>query len=282
MKKRLLLLSLAVVALLASSCTSDHYYANSFIRKFDHTNKNALEKIYVALPSELIHTNSSLNDVPGFAYMSESQQDSVIASLTHILDKIDDSIFLAEFNNAFLFTLSRTRLPIVIVDNASKLPPADDNHFTVAVAQLEAEEYVTPGQSEFTTKNGAYYSYDYTLSHFSLNAWFLLDARDSNAVVSFKNAEISEDFHGTVTSLKDGKATLRTHFDRIDVNDAYRVARRLGSSCAILYYEKILSEYVCRTKGTNDTYFIYDPGCNCIETSLPYAEGIKTSFETLP
>ncbi len=281
MKNRLQLLIVWVFICMLSSCNSDLHYANSFIRKFERGKATATEQLYVCLPQGVIHTNSSLNDVPGFSLMSEREQDSVIASLTQILDKVDDSIFLDQFNKSFLFTLSRIRMPIVVVDNPAQLPVADDQHFTINFVQLEAEEYVDHNRSDFRTKKGMYYAYDYDLRHFATHVWMKLDARDTNDYVYFKNDEIGEDFHGTVKSIKDGKATLKTKFDRIDVNDAYRVARRLGSACAILYIEKMLTEYVCRSKGTNESYFYYNAGVNAIEAVVPYDEGVKESFEKL-
>lgn len=270
-----------VAAVLCVGCTSDFYYAGTFLGKFERQKATATERIYVTLPQSVIHTNSSLNDVTGFMFMTEQEQDSVIASKTAILDKLDDSIFLAQFNNAFLYALSRTQIPIVIVADGSKLPMADDQHFTVNVVQLEAEEYLEPSRSEFTTRRGVNYSHDYDLRHFAVNVWMKLDARDTADVVYFKNREIGESYRGTVTSLKDGKATLKTHYDRIGVDDAYKTAWNLGVQCATLYVEKILTEYVCRTKGTNRTYFYYEPSCNCIEELVPYDEGIKEGFEKL-
>ena len=270
-----------LAAVLLTGCTSDLYYANSFINKFARQKTTATEQIYVALPKEVIHTNSSLNDIAGFMFMSEHEIDSVIASKTAILDKLDDSILLSQFSNAFLYALSRSQVPVVVVDSPSKLPVADDQHFTVNFVQFEAEEYLQPAQSRFSTRGGTNYSYDYQLRHLSLNVWMNLDARDTSDVVYFRNRELEENFRGTVTSLRDGKATMKTHFERIAPADAYRLAWTLGVECATLYMEKILTEYVCRSKGTNETYFYYDPACNCIESVDSYSEGVKGSFEKM-
>ncbi len=281
MKKKLSFFVVAMEMIILSGCSSDYYYANTFLRKFETGRKNTTEQIYVVLPREVIHTNSSLGSVHGFAYMNEREQDSVITSLTKILNCINDSIFLDQFNNAFLFTLSRTCIPVVVLSDASKMPIADDQHFTVNIVQLEAEEFVQHQRSDFQTKKGLYYAYDYDLRHFSVNTWLKLDACDTTSSVYFRNKEIEERFQGTVKSIKDGRATLKTNFELIDVNDAYKLARSLGAECATLYIEKILTEYVCRTKGTNDTYFYYDPRYNMIESVLPYDEGIKESFEVM-
>lgn len=279
---RKLYISLSVIVLFAlTGCSSDLYYASTFINKFERQSDKAVEQIYVALPQGVIHTNSSLNEVAGFMFMNEREQDSVIASKTAILNRVDDSILLSQFSSAFLYALSRTKIPIVVVSDPSKLPVADDQHFTVNFVQMELEEYLQPNESRFTTRSGVNYSYPYQLRHLSLNAWMQLDARDTLSEVYFRNREVEESFRGTVTSLRDGKATLKTHFDRLAPADAYRTAWNLGIECATLYVEKILSEYVCRTKGTNQTYFYYNPACNCIEDVVPYDEGIKTSFEKM-
>ena len=280
MKIRTLFL-VAVGLMMTVGCTSDYYYAGSFLRKFEQGRKDATEKVYVKLPSELIHTNSSLNDIVGFAYLPEEWQDSLIASKTAILDKVNDSIFLAQFSDMFLYVLSRTNIPVVVVANDSPLPFADDQHLTVDFVQMELEEYLEPSRSDFTTRRGAYYKYDYDLRHFATHVWLRLDQRDTNETVYFTTDEVRDDFQGVVTSLQDGKATLRTNFDRITVNDAYSMARRMGYECARMYVEKVLSEYVCRQKGSNHTYFIYDPSSNMIEDVLPYNQGLKYSFEKL-
>jgi len=275
-----MLTMIGIIALLAS-CSSDYHYANSFIRKFKHNKKSATEQIYVVLPREVLHTNSSLNDVDGFVLMSEQQQDSVIASMTKILNIIDDSIFLAQFNNSFLYTLSRARIPIVLVNDASKLPLADDNHFTINIVQLEAEEFIQRSRSDFSTRKGTYYAYDYDLRHYRTNVWMELDKRDTVGPIYFKNNEISEDFHGTVKRIKDQVATLETHYQRIGVNDAYQSARELGAECATLYIEKMLTEYVCRQKGVNKSYFYYNPATNNIDVIIPYQYGSQESFEVM-
>ena len=275
-----ILTMIGLVALL-TGCTSDYHYANAFLRKFKQNKKTATEQIYVVLPDKVLHTNSSLNDIDGFVMMSEREQDSVIASLTQILNRIDDSIFLSQFNNSFLYTLSRTRIPIVLVSDAAKLPPTDDNHLTINIVQLEAEEFVQRCRSDFSTRKGTYYAYDYDLRHYRTNVWMELDRRDSINPIYFKNNEISETFQGTVKSIKNQTATMETHYDRIDVNDAYRSARLLGAECATLYIEKVLTEYVCRQKGTNKSYFYYNALGNSIDAVIPYEYGSKESFEVM-
>ena len=258
---------------------SEYHYAQNYVDKFKWNRPNATEKIYVCLPKEVIHTNSSLNAVADFPYLSEREQDSIIASLTEILDKINDSIFLQQFTESMLYTIGKIRTPIVIVENESQLPKADSNHFVLNVVQLEAEEFLENSRSSFSTNMGNYYAYDYTLRHFSTNAWFKFDQPDTS--IYFKNNEVAENFQGVVTSIKDMKATLKGHFDRINVNNAYQSARDLGAYCGQLYIEQILHTYVRRFTGGNQYYMYYNIDGEYVETMIPYAEGMKDSFEKI-
>lgn len=275
--KRLLFIAISLMLFALSSCTADYYYAGSYLNKFERGKDDATERIYVSLPREVYHTNSSLNDIPGFMLMSEYEQDSVIASKTAILDKVNDDIFLSQFTSYFLYTLSQFCVPIILVQDPSELPKADDQHLVVDLAQIEIEELLEPQRADFSTRKGYYYFYDYDLRHLAVNLWLRFDASDS-ADVYFLSNGVDETFHGTVVSLDEGQAKMKTKFERINVNDAYRLARELGTHCATLYVERLVTEHVRRVKGTNEWYFIYNSAGNYFDDMILYEKGIKESF----
>ena len=74
---------------------------------------------------------------------------------------------------------------------------------------------------------------------------------------------------------------MKAHFDRITINDAYATARELGTLCATLYIERILTEHAKRNAGTNNQYFLYNPLANEINVIIPYELGMQDSFEKL-
>ena len=269
-----------ITGLLAVSCTTDYSCAKSFLNKHRRGSASATEKIYVCLPKEVVHTNTSLNEVTNFPYLTERQQDSVIASLTALLDKIDDSVFLSQFSSALLYTISRTNVPIVLVDDETRLPKASEQVYTLNIPQLEAEEFLQKRRSDFSTRNGVYYAYDYDLRHFSANAWFEFGGDSS---VYFKNLEIAETFKGSVKKLsqQEKKATIDGHFNRIGLNNVYQTARDLGTLCGTLYVERVLTQYIRSRRGSNSEYFYYLPKTNDIGQEVPYKEGMAEGFDKL-
>ena len=280
MKRYRLLFVLAAVLtmLMASSCSTDLHYANNFLRKHKHGKATATEQIYVCLPKTVLHTNSSLNAIEGFNILTVAEQDSIIGSMTRILNRVNDSIFLSQFSQAMLFTISQTRIPIVLVEDESQLPQASDSAFVLNVVQVEAEEFMEHSRSDFYTRNGYYFDYDYDLRHFSTNAWFEFDAPGVDTNMYFLNQEVMEDFSGTVVSLKGQQATINGTFNRINVNDAYQTARDLGYECGVRYVEKILLKQVRQNKGTNNWYMFYSPETDQINVLIDYESGKKYGF----
>lgn len=280
MRKTLLVIIVPMLSVLLTGCKSDIYMAGSYLYKFQHGAEDATERIYVSMPKEIIHTNSALNDVPGFMLMTEREQDSVIASKTAILDKVDDSVLIEQFSSYFLYTISQSHIPVVVVDDVTSLPEADESHLVVDVAQIELEEMLTPQRSEFTTRKGYYYSYDYDLRSLDMNVWLRFDASDS-AEVYFMGDGVDENFHGTLVSLEEGSAKMKVDYERLDANHAYYLARQLGQKCGVLYIERLLTEHVRRMKGGNNYYFYWRPEGNYIDDFIFYEDGIKESFVPL-
>lgn len=278
MKRYLYLITFFVACILISSCATDHHYANSFLRKHKWGTKAATEKIYVHVPKTLIHTNSSLNQIEDFDQLTYEQQDSVIASLTKVLDKIDDSIFLSQFTQMLCYTLAQTHIPILIVDEEKNLPAPSKDCLILDICEIEAEEFVKPSRSDFYTRRGVYFNYDYDLRHFATNVWLQLNY-DTNYY--YYDIVIAEDFKGTVTKLKGDEAQLKGNFSRITVNEAYQSARTLAVQIASLYIEKCLHEYVYSKKGKNTWYWYYNYMNNQLNLGVPFEEGCKDGFKVV-
>lgn len=257
-----------IATVLLTSCGSEYHYANAFLRKHRRGTAQATERVVVCLPSQVLHTCSSLNDVTDFEQYSATQQDSLLTVHARLLPAIDDSVFMAQFAKAMLYVIGRTRMPVTVLHDESLLPRADSQTFVINVVQLEAEEFLENTRSDFYTRRGVYYAYDYPLRHFSTNAWFEFDAPDTANDMYFKNCEVSDDFQGCVTAIRDQRAQLEGTFTRITPADAYETARVLGFTCGRLYVERLLHQVVKQRQGSNQWYFYYDDTDDRIHTMV--------------
>lgn len=262
--------TLLLAAICCCACSSEKDLAKSFVEKFSTRSYTPTEKIYVCLPQTVVHTNQTLNQIEDFANLDYDTQDSVIIANTALLDKINDEIFLQQFNDNLVYNISRLGIPMEIVSDPALMPKAVPNKiFTINILQIEAEEYVQRTRSDYEDKNNYYY-YDYDLRGFSTNVWYLLNdtaTSEENIVVYFKNFETMDEFNGSIKKIENGKALGVGRFDRINVNDTYRSAYRAGAISAKKFCEKIINEYVKdNIKGKKPLYYYYyNPVDNTIE-----------------
>lgn len=262
MKRIITSLFVALGAFIIAGCVSSNEMAAEYLEKLPESKDGQAAKIYVCLPTQVIHTNQTLNQIDGFFYLSRTVQDSIIVANTKFLNLLDDKSFLQQFNDNLLYHLRRTGLEVIAVANPNDLPAPTDKVFVMNIPQIEAEEFIKKSRSEFTEKNGTYYHYDYDLNGFSTNVWYLF-SNDTASAVYYKNFEIMDKFKGRVEQIANKKATITGHFDRITINDVYKDVADAGKMTATLFVEKIINDYLAK-KGRNDRYFLYSPISNAV------------------
>ena len=263
------------VALCFASCTSEKELANTFVEKFSMRSYTPTEKIYVCLPTSVVHTNQTLNQMENFTDLDYETQDSVIAANTSILNAIDDEVFLQQFNDNLIYHLKRFGIPVEVVTDPDDMPKAVQNKiFTLHILQIEAEEFVKKSRSDFEdNKNKMYYYYDYDLKGFSTNVWYLINDTTSasdNKDIYFKNFETIENFEGTISEIKNNVAYGKGTIDKLTANNAYEEAYKAGAISADKFCEKIINDYVkSNIKGIPSYYYYYSP-VNKSVTALDY------------
>lgn len=272
MKRITTYLMIAIAAMSLASCLSSNEMASEYLEKFPGDKDFPQVKIYVCLPTEVIHTNQTLNQIDNFLYLSPSVQDSIIIANTKFLNRIDDKVFLQQFTDNLLYHLRRTGAQVEAVADRNAIPQTGENCFVLNIPQIEAEEFIKKSRSEFVEKNGTYYHYDYVLNGYSTNVWYLF-GNDTNAVY-YKNFEIMDKFKGQVEEVKNKKASVTGKFRRININDVYEDVAFAGKRTAILFVEKIVSEYLA-SKGRDNTYYIYNPIYNGLGVDALSAQAVK-------
>ena len=271
---------IAIAAMSLASCISSNEMASEYLDNLPKAKDGDAAKIYVCLPTSVVHTNQTLNQIDNFLYLSPSVQDSIIKANTKFLNLVDDKVFLQQFSDNLLYHLRRTGITVETVASAHELPVAGPKTFILNIPQIEAEEFIKKSRSDFMEKNGTYYHYDYDLNGFSTNVWYLF-GNDTNGDVYYKNFETMDQFNGQVDKLQNKVATVHGKFKRIDINDVYRTAAVAGQKSAVLFVEKIVNDYLV-SKGRADKYFIYRPVSNKIDDyGISAQNGKKRSFQKI-
>ncbi len=279
MRKLVTKLFFASIVATLVGCISSGEIASEYLENLPKSQNGKVAKIYVCLPTEIIHTNQTLNQIENFLYLSGKVQDSIIIANTKFLNLLKDSIYLRQFSDNLIYHLNRTGMEVHVVGRASELPAAGERVFILNIPQIEAEEFIKKSRSEFAEKNGTYYHYDYDLHGFSTNIWYVFGNNDTTGDVYYKNFEIMDSFKGQVEEIKGKKATVTGKFNRININDIYKNAASAGKNTAVLFVEKIINDYLI-SQGRQDKYFIYNPVQNKLyDNGISAQAGKKRSFQ---
>ena len=260
MKKVLMYICLLLCVVICS-CTSSKDVAESYFDKITNSENKKEIQVYVCMPTEVIHTNQTLNHIDNFALLSETAQDSIIKAETKFLNKLDDDKFIDLFAKNLKYHLEHFGATVKIVFDADELPQTLDNKtFVMNIVQIEAEEFIKQSRSEYTEANGTYYHYDYNLKGFSTNVWYKLNGGDD---VYYKNFECMDVFNGEIDQINDVGASISGYFKRVSISDVYNSALTAGKESAVMFAEKILNDYL-KSNGYNYYYYAYDPQYNRI------------------
>ncbi len=266
------------------SCSIEYDAANNYLDRHISPKQGTgiEEKIYVVLPTHVIHTNDAINKIEGFQNLPESEQDRLIKEKTKFLDKLNDSILIAQFNEHFLYNLGRFGIPIIITTPENIPQPDEGKIFTINVAQMEAEEYTVverldsyfqfiknpnyPSDNRNTIQK--YYKQDVNLDAFSLNVWFSYNEKDTSMKkVYYKSFEVRDGLEGDIILNEENndKAEAIYKISKLNLNDIYYTPFMAGKMSATLFIEKWINDYVNLSENGAFNYFFYDPKINKID-----------------
>lgn len=274
---------MAGVLLLFSACQTERQLAVDYVEKFSNVSYEPTERIYVMLPTEVIHTNRKLSEIDGFFDLSIAAQDSLIVKNTKFVDKINDSVFLSQFREHLLFNLGRLGIPVIEVTNPSQLPQAVPNQiFVLHIPQIEAEEYIEDKTVEYVTGSGHVYEASVPQNKFSVNVWyhFNIDSDTAKAPVYYYNWVFTDRINNNLERDANGNLVLRTKVAELNMNDIYTASYLTGKLTATYFIERIINDYVRSQKGQPSYYYFYSPEKNKVTNDeVPYYYGVSTFKE---
>ncbi|MDL2314836.1 hypothetical protein LJC16_01085 [Bacteroidales bacterium OttesenSCG-928-C19] len=281
MKKSFLYAAFAMI--LFGSCFPERQLAVDYVEKFSNSKHEPVERIYVVLPEEVIHTNKKLSEIEGFFDMDVKTQDDLIRKNTKFVDKINDSIFLTQFKDHLIYNLGRIGIPVIIETNPDRLPQAVSNQiFILRIPQMEVEEYIEDKTVEYVTGGGHVYEASVPQNKFNVNIWYHFD-KDSdttNAPAYFYHWVFTDRVSNSLERDAGGNLKLRTKVEELNMNDVYASSYLTGKLTATYFIEKIVNDYVKSQKGSPSYYYFYNPEKNKITNDeVPYYYGVSTFKE---
>lgn len=252
MKKELLYFVSLCVLLLGQSGIQAQNFAKEFVALQSDTATS--ETIYVGFTDRIMHTNSTINSMPGFDELDSTSQAQLRDKYTLVLDKVHDDILLSEFRAEFLSTLSTLGFKVVECNPQDLPAQLKTGEHTLSIAQLELEEYMSR-DSLATKQYGQHITYDKLLNGLRWNTWLLFDQADSTSrQMFFADDETTDDFFGYIEQ-DNGQYYVNYQITKINPNDAYLLARSNAEICGRYLFNFLMNKYVWLKSEGGPTYY---------------------------
>ena len=200
-------------------------------------------------PADLLYRYNKGAVIDTLLFRSLAEQDSMAYEQSIFLKHVSDSIFLEQFTNSLIKELGKLGYDVMLDASADLFFSRPQPAWIVHLAQLQLEEnydisylYNDPENEDRPVPNKIF--------AINLNAWIEttpVNNENTRKQMLYAGMGIQESVHNLYSfSIFSGEFTASYQFDRIDMDDIYKMASQCGQAHARLLFDYFLNDYVRR------------------------------------
>jgi hypothetical protein len=177
---------------------------------------------------------------------------------------VNDSQFVVSYTVTLKDELSKYGIRVYTPDSMDAFLAGEGGGYIFNIAQMSLEEYLDPFKKTlgFDTTS---YRWEIWCNAMAINVWLetnALNSGESKMKVLFGNMYVRDNIKGRfVGDFFNGDINYVYNIDSIDVNSAYRLAKRAGKTHAGFIFDYIMNDRLAKKTGipsTHDSYLHYD------------------------
>lgn len=246
-----------ILLLVASACTIEYKMARHYVKNVERPNV-----LYIA-PDYIFKTNLKSDEIASSGTLNQFVKDSLLFYRSQYLQYLDDSLVLAQFNNAYIAELKALGINVYTEQEMDAFLAKEDASFIINIAQMEFEEYNIPYRDEESFDMVVYYR-EIDLNAVGLNSWFEISRMNHNEdpVVLFASHYVIDEYEGTFKFYPfTGEISHHYSVDTIAVDDVYDLVSFLGQKYAGYTFDFLMNIYIYNNAPENvnlQLYYHYD------------------------
>lgn len=262
---------LLIIVLFFSACSLERKLAREFIKHDE--NKGA---ILVVQPFSLNMYNNDEFDFDSVAIPENFPLDSILFQRTKLLKNISDSIFLENYLNGFIQSLSKKGFQVFLPNELDAFLAVETPAYIFKFAQVELAEETYPHVIDENAFGTDVYKV-VELDLVSICSWFEFEARDTVwRKVFYAEDYIMDDFEGELFMDENkNKPVLYYSLDSLLIEDVYQMANDVGKKYADYFTDFLMNNYIQKKFITGlkpSLFFHYDAEQRML---FPYYEGFE-------
>ena len=248
-----------IVLLIAQACNAEKRIAKQLLKTNDSI------RVCIIAPSYLMKENLKTWEIANYDSLPENTRDSIAYFKSKYLQYINDSLMIAFYTETMKEELDKYGVHVYGEDSIDAFLANDGKGYMFNIAQMTLEEYMSPFKKTlgFDTSN---YKWEIWCNAMALNVWIeptILEASVPKQKVLFGNMYVRDNIDGRFSGdFMNGDISYIYNVDSIDVNSAYRLARREGKTHAEFIFDYIMNDRMAKRNGitgTPENYLHYDP-----------------------
>jgi len=237
----LVLPCLLLLLLMINACSPERKMVKRFLA--DENPRHAL----LIAPQFIYKTNLKEETFDSLKIKDERLFDSVLLANTVFINKIQDSLFIANYMLGMDMELKRFGFKVYREDATTSFMEIDSNAYFINLAQVEIEESYYTTREEVLIYNSEYY-HDHQLNAAFISSW--IEVNEINANTSNHNVYFSTD---VITDYLDGEFVLDYlsnqvkylyEIDTLKPADIYNFAFTLGRTYAGYTFDLLMNTYL--------------------------------------
>ncbi len=249
---------LLLILLITQACSAEKRLA----RKLTQTNDSI--RICLIDPMWLLKENLKTWEIPGYDTLSPAMQDSMKMASSKYLKLVNDSMFVVSYTVTLRTELAKFGLRVFPQDSMDAFLADGGIGYIFNVAQMSLEEYYELFKKTLGLDT-SYYRWEIWCNAMAMNVWFEatpMNASDNKMKILFGNMFVRDNVKGKfVGDFMNGDINYVYNVDTIDVNSAYRLARRLAKTHAGFIFDYVMNDRIAKKTGipsTKENYLHYD------------------------
>lgn len=255
LKRTIYTLCLLLVVMLATqACNAEKRIA----RKLAQTSDSI--RVCIIDPLWLSKENIKTWEIEGYDTLSPFLQDSLKMAQSKYLKVVYDSQFVVSYTVTLKQELAKYGVRVFTADSMDAFLASDGGGYIFNIAQMSLEEYMEPFKKTLGFDTSSY-RWEIWCNALAINVWFetnTLNSGESKMKVLFGNMYVRDNVKGKfVGDFFNGDINYVYSIDSINVNSAYRLAKRAGKTHAGFIFDYIMNDRLAKKTGTPSTHENY-------------------------
>jgi len=203
--------------------------------------------IQLFTPDILFKFNHKGEEIEGFNALMDAQQDSALYASSKFMQYVNDSIYLEQYLNSFIYELRALGFNVFLDNSVDSFLQRQPQSYVVNISQVQLDEYIFPLEDSEPFDDTVYYK-SFKLNAMDASTWFELskiNTPNPKRTVLYSSFTASDGFEGNfVINSFTFDVQYKYKIDSLRLKDIYELSVYAGKKDASYLFDFFMNQYI--------------------------------------